>query len=111
MANLWRKFKEAPQRKKQALYALASGLLLFGVLIVLTKFVSEPLCPVMRWLGVRCPGCGLTRGFISILRGDFEKAASDHVLSIPLFVGAVGYGVCAVSDVLFELFPFRLCRF
>lgn len=102
MDSLWRKFKEVPKRKKQALYALVSGLVLFGALCAVTIFVSEPLCPVKRWLGIRCPGCGLTRGFVAILRGNFVEAVRYHVLSLPLFVGAVGYTVCSISDILLD---------
>lgn len=31
-------------------------------------------CNFRRWSGLDCPGCGMTRAFISIARGDFAKA-------------------------------------
>ena len=102
MDNPWRKFKKAPKRKKQALYALATGLAFFAVLYVVTLFVSEPLCPMKRWLNIRCPGCGLTRGFMAILAGDLVAALKYHVLSVPLFVGVVGYAGCCFWDILWE---------
>lgn len=33
-----------------------------------------------------CAGCGLTRSFVYIAHGDFEKAYSYHKLGIPLFI-------------------------
>lgn len=32
------------------------------------------LCYSRRWLGIECPGCGLTRSFISIMHGQFARA-------------------------------------
>ena len=33
-----------------------------------------------------CAGCGLTRSFVCIGHGDFEKAYSYHKLGIPLYI-------------------------
>jgi hypothetical protein len=33
-----------------------------------------PLCPLHEYLGIPCPGCGLTRSFILLAEGKFVKA-------------------------------------
>jgi hypothetical protein len=55
-----------------------------------------PLCPVAGMLGVPCPGCGLTRATLALLRGDMRAALRFHPLVWllgPLFVGFVGVAV------------------
>ncbi len=100
MVNLWHKYKNASKRKKQALHSLFVGFALFCLFYVITKFIPFPLCIIKNLFGISCPGCGLTRGFISILKLDFKAATQYNVLSIPLFIGIVIYGLLCVSDIL-----------
>ena len=100
MVNLWRKYKNAPKRKKQALRSVAAGVAFFAFLYGVTRFTDEPLCPIKRFFGVSCPGCGLTRGCICILKFDFEEAFRYHVLSIPLFVSIFAYCLCCALDIV-----------
>ena len=102
MVNPWHKYKKASKRKKQALHSLIAGLVLFCLLYIVTRFVSVPLCLVKNILGVDCPGCGMMRGFISILRLDFPSAIHYNILSIPVFVGVLLYSVLCFSDILFD---------
>ncbi|MGN1098594.1 MAG: DUF2752 domain-containing protein [Clostridia bacterium] len=45
-------------------------------------------CPVKRFLGVPCPGCGMTRGCLALLRLDFSVAFRWHPLCflVPIFL-------------------------
>jgi hypothetical protein len=40
------------------------------------------LCP-SRWIGQRCPGCGMTRAAALVLRGDLAGAIGHNVLLLP----------------------------
>ena len=40
------------------------------------------LCYLKATLGIPCPGCGLTRSYISLFKGDFNGALHYH----PLFI-------------------------
>ena len=102
MVNPWHKYKKASKRKKQALHSLIAGLALFCFFYLITRFVSIPLCPINALFGVECPGCGMTRGFISIIRLDFKAAARHNLTSIPLFFGCCTYAVLCVTDILFK---------
>lgn len=44
-------------------------------------------CPVKAALGIPCPGCGLTRATISLLRGDFAAALGAHAFAPVLLAG------------------------
>ena len=37
-------------------------------------------CPIKQFTGLPCPGCGLTRGCLSLMRLDFSSAVHWHPL-------------------------------
>ena len=102
MGILWSKYKQLSNRKRHTLHSLGVGFVFFVVLFVLTKVFSVSLCPVNNLLGISCFGCGMTRGFISILNLDFKTAFKYNVLSIPLFVGIALYSIYSLIDILFD---------
>lgn len=54
---------------------------------------SPPLCWSVVLLGRECPGCGLTRSFAAIGRGDVREANALN----PLGPILLGYGVIAIA--------------
>jgi|ERR1044072_328425 hypothetical protein len=50
-------------------------------------------CPLKSALGIPCPGCGLTRASVSLLRGDFAAAFSAHAFAPVLLVGLAALAV------------------
>lgn len=102
MVNLWHKYKYASKRKKQTLHSLIAGLVFFCTLYFISAVFKFPLCPIKRFFGISCPGCGLTRGFIAILHFDFSAATQYNLLSIPLFIGILVYGVLCIVDIIFD---------
>lgn len=44
-------------------------------------FDGPVLCPMALLLGLPCPGCGLTRSFCLMTRGQFEEAVAFHGLA------------------------------
>ena len=68
---------------------------------VLVPFTSVPLpdiCTFRRLSGIDCPGCGLTRSFISLGHGDMSRAWSYNPAGLLL------YGIA-----LFQI-PYRLLQ-
>lgn len=54
---------------------------------------SPLICP-FHWLtGLPCPGCGLTRSFVAIARGDWPGAISYHPFGPLLFGALLGLGL------------------
>lgn len=48
-------------------------------------------CPIKYTTGISCPGCGMTRAWISLLRGDVGKAFYYHPLFMFPLIWAVVY--------------------
>ncbi len=43
-------------------------------------------CPIKIIFGIPCPGCGITRAFLSLIRFDFKKAFEYHPLFPVVFI-------------------------
>jgi hypothetical protein len=56
--------------------------------------VSVWRCPVREVLGVACPGCGLTRAAMLLLRGHVRESLEMHLYA-PLLLSALVLLLCA----------------
>ncbi len=102
MDSRWYKYNKISKKKRHTLHSLGVGFVFFVLLYIITKIFSISLCPVKNIFGFSCFGCGLTRGFISILELDFKMAVEYNVLSIPIFAGICLYFMCGVIDIIFN---------
>lgn len=58
---------------------------LFMLALVLGHFpsvVEIPICCVRHFIGIECPGCGLTHSMVALASGDIQKSVSYHPLGI-----------------------------
>ena len=77
---------------------LLAGLGVVGMTagVVLVKLIDParsnlfPVCPLFSMTGFACPGCGLTRGFHSLFRGDIIPAIDFNAL-IPVWAVIFGW--------------------
>ena len=68
-------------------------LLLCGILL-LSRFYR---CPLYAVSGIPCPGCGMTRAFLALLRLDFAAAWNWNPAIYPLAVCAACAVICALT--------------
>jgi hypothetical protein len=59
-----------------------------GVAALLVLHVWTPaegpgfiICPLRRFTGLPCPGCGMTRAFAHLAKGEWSAAIHDHPLA------------------------------
>ncbi len=102
MVNLWHKYKNSPKKKRHTLHSICVGFVFFIILYACTLIFKTSLCPIKKLFGFSCFGCGLTRGFISILHLDFHSAFKHHILSVPLFFCIALYCFFAITDIVFN---------
>ena len=86
----------------QSLLSVIIGFGWFLLIYLISLVYKESLCLFKRVFKIPCPGCGLTRGFFSILRLDFHEAADHNILSVPLFFSIAGYCFLCLADVIFD---------
>ena len=48
-------------------------------------------CPIRHFTGVSCPTCGMTRSFMAVATGDWNRAFTQHLFGPFLFVS------CAIA--------------
>jgi hypothetical protein len=60
-----------------------------AVLLPLLNLPLPGVCTFKQFTGTGCPGCGLTRSFISIAHGDFAAAWRYNPAGMLLFAAAV----------------------
>lgn len=53
-------------------------------------------CLVKSALGIPCPGCGLTRASVALLRGEFASAFGTHAFAPVLLAGLAALAVAGL---------------
>jgi hypothetical protein len=48
--------------------------------------ISWVFCPLKYFTGIICPSCGMTRSFLSLVRGDWRGSIEYHLFGPILFV-------------------------
>ncbi|MEM9774585.1 MAG: DUF2752 domain-containing protein [Chloroflexota bacterium] len=61
--------------------AVQTGLTYFGM--------NGWICPFRHYLSCPCPGCGLTRASVAMVKGDFKEMLAYHALAPFFLVGLI----------------------
>lgn len=72
---------------------LGIGILVYYVIV---SYIFSAFCPSVIVTGFPCPGCGITRGFLFVMTGQFERAWNINPLIygwifFALYVGVQRY--------------------
>ncbi|MGN0992472.1 MAG: DUF2752 domain-containing protein [Bacilli bacterium] len=72
-------------------------LLVFGILVV---FVFDINCLFKTIFNIPCPGCGLTRGFRALFKGNLIEAFNYNILTIPIFLFLIISAFLIIFDII-----------
>lgn len=59
---------------KQDLKEFKIPIIAVSIYIIFMKIVFGSVCPIKVFFHIDCPGCGLTRATIALLKGDIAKS-------------------------------------
>ncbi len=71
-----KKLKETGRRLLADVKEYGMAGILFLAYYGLVHLFRTAFCPMIHFTGLPCAGCGLTRAFLFLLRGEFARAAS-----------------------------------
>jgi hypothetical protein len=102
-------FSPGRQTRHRTLLVVAFGVVVLAVLLHvrgdqrvefswLPGFLAPEMCMSRSVLGIRCPGCGLTRSLIYLAHGDWRESLAMHRLGIVMAVAILAqFPYCAVG--------------
>lgn len=67
----------------------------------------KPFCVVKAVTGYPCPGCGITRGVLAILRGEFREAWRRNPASFAVLLFFAHAAATAAGEALGAIAPER----
>ena len=91
--------------------------IVLSALIIIGVYYLTIKCPIKFLFGISCPGCGMTRAWISLLRLDVKKAFYYHPLWVVPAVYILLYAIKLKSNkkannsVLFVIIILFLCTY
>lgn len=79
---MWELIKEDGKKAKD-------GIVVLGIYFLYSRLLSSVSCPMVMITGYPCPGCGMTRAVIALLKGDFHRALQMHAFVYVFFAYAI----------------------
>lgn len=74
-----------------------------GISYYLIKIKEITIPCFFKYLtNIPCPGCGLTRSFISILNLELISAIKYNILGIPLFITIILLNIYLIKDIIYN---------
>jgi uncharacterized protein YjeT (DUF2065 family) len=86
----------SPILHDRRLSSIISGTALLQVLLTGSGFPGWP-CPLFHALGIPCPGCGMTRATLFLVRGEWKQAFTMHAFAPVLVIAMLLITFCALA--------------
>ena len=78
------------------LSSVICGATLLQLLLALIRFPSWP-CPVFHTFGIPCPGCGMTRATLFLIRGEWKQALVMHAYAPIVLIALALITFCTIA--------------
>lgn len=69
--------------------SIAPGLILCAIYISIMTALRGTVCPFRIFLGIPCPGCGLSRAALLLLSGDIGASFQMHPMLFLIIIGMI----------------------
>ena len=96
-----------PLNRLAAAFLLAGlSLLAIGFAVILRHFPPDqynfyPVCPIYTLFHLKCPGCGSTRAFAALVRGNWHEALQENAFFVlGVLPATVLYGIACASGLV-----------
>ena len=97
--------------KKKIIIAILLLILLIIYLLLGNYLHLYIDCPIKKITGLYCPGCGITRMFLSLLKLDFYQAFRYNPLlfiTLPVFLFFIGNAILTKKTPLYNKVPDKI---
>ncbi|HXI24433.1 MAG TPA: DUF2752 domain-containing protein [Pyrinomonadaceae bacterium] len=82
--------------RDRRLGSVICGAALLQLILAFLNFPSWP-CPIFHTLGIPCPGCGMTRATLFLVRGEWKEALTLHAFAPVLLIAFAVIAFCAIA--------------
>ena len=82
--------------RDRRLGAIVSGTALLQLLLAWFGFPGWT-CPVFHTVGIPCPGCGMTRATVFLVRGNWKEAMTMHAFAPVFLIALTVVAFCSVA--------------
>ena len=79
---------------KKDIKEAAPALICIGIYMAAVQLVFHRICPFLLLTGIPCPGCGVTRAFASLIKGDPETAITYNAMIFGWLLLGIYFLVC-----------------
>lgn len=87
--RLWSRWFEGPRSRDILGLLLLSGVFFASIIYTPADRSGFTICLFKNFTGIDCPGCGLTRSFCALAKGQIWRAFQFHKLGPFLFLGFI----------------------
>ncbi len=60
-----------------------------GLFLWWFSYIIGYQCPILFFIDVPCPTCGMTRAMVALLKGDIDLSISYHPMAIPVLIAVL----------------------
>ena len=86
------------KRILKIVFFFSTAVLLFTILLLITEYLNISICPIKRFTGLSCPGCGFSRATLSLLEFDFYSSIKYNRFAIPILLYIAYVSCCFAKE-------------